>query len=474
MKPRVKIEKSNTHVFNIDLIDGQFKTYLSSSISSGVSSITVDDISGISAGTGKYLLIGRFGDPDAEIVTVHTSTAPSGSTVTLNAATTKAHTESDPVVVLDFNQIEYSRATTSGGAKSTLATQVINPTSEYSLYNDTSNTTGFGYARFYNSASTTYSEYSVEVPYTGYSKDTVGQVITEVCDELGITPDYDLGMIFINEGLEDINNRKNKWSPKRELGYVLGQTSSWENKFTIPTTVRNPYDSTSFIEIRLGDSDNKLTFVDYQELKRQMSGVCHSTISTEASASDTTLVLESSYDFKESGTVYAEGHGTSGITYTGNTQSSGTLTGVPASGDGAVTTTLPVGSSVWQDADVGEPVYWSINEDGKIEIYPLPSSDYVDKNVYCDFYKRVTTVDDLADSVNTGWLNPIKKWLRWKFRAKKQNRSVASIQDSDYQLYEAEINRVSRLDKGDKFFAFRNVRDTYNPNYATRDNDILD
>ena len=57
-----------------------------------------------------------------------------------------------------------SRATTATGAKTVLATNEIEPDDLYTRYEDSANTTGYGFTRWKNGAD--YSEYSDPIPYT--------------------------------------------------------------------------------------------------------------------------------------------------------------------------------------------------------------------------------------------------------------------------------------------------------------------
>jgi hypothetical protein len=80
-----------------------------------------------------------------------------------------------------------------------------------------------------------------------------------------------------------------------------------------------------------------------------MEGVKHTQVTTEAVATQTTLEIDNSYDFDDSGSVNLFISGTLyTITYTGVTRSAtaGILTGIPASGDGSITVTIPVDTDI--------------------------------------------------------------------------------------------------------------------------------
>lgn len=61
------------------------KAYLTTDVASGSSTLTIDNINGFAI--NKVLLLGNFGEPTAEIIKTHASTAPTGTTVTLLSKT---------------------------------------------------------------------------------------------------------------------------------------------------------------------------------------------------------------------------------------------------------------------------------------------------------------------------------------------------------------------------------------------------
>ncbi len=180
-----RFSNQNILVSNLGLLDGQIKSRLIADSTAGSSTITVANIAGFTAGN-YYLLFGNFGDSNAEIVKIHASTAPTGFTITLAAATAFDHYSDTPITVLDYNQIEYSRATTLAGSKSVLVTQVINANLKESVYKDLTNTTGYAFARFKNAGSSAFSAYSTGVPYTGLTFVSGSEVVTSACDNAGV------------------------------------------------------------------------------------------------------------------------------------------------------------------------------------------------------------------------------------------------------------------------------------------------
>src|SRR3990167_5727672 len=141
------------------LVRGKPLTYLSSASAAAATTLTVESIA--SFATSDYLLLGEIGTERAEIVQIHASTSPSGSTITLVAAgALYAHDEGTPIYKIDYNRSEFSRATTETGSKSVLATSALTIDLMDTIYDDTTNTTGFGFWRFNNSTTAVFSGYS--------------------------------------------------------------------------------------------------------------------------------------------------------------------------------------------------------------------------------------------------------------------------------------------------------------------------
>ena len=161
---------------NLTLLEGAERTYLSAA--AAVSDTTLTVRRGTGFGTAKIMLIGNFGEESTELEQTHASTASTATTITMKASTSLSHAHEidSPVTLLDFDQIEFSRATTLTGAKTVLATTDIDVDSETTIYDDTTNTTGFAFIRFKNSITALFSDYSAGVSYSGYEFNSVRKI----------------------------------------------------------------------------------------------------------------------------------------------------------------------------------------------------------------------------------------------------------------------------------------------------------
>ena len=155
---------------NRNITENQPYTTLSTSLAAGVTTLTVVTNSGLA--DNDYLLIGTIGEQKTEIVQISAAITP-GTSIT-SSATVFAHDIDTPVTKVPYNQVRFARGTTAVAGDSTAlaAAQDINPSDIYTYYEDTTNTTGYGFVRAYNEETTKYSNYSDAIDYsekTGYT-----------------------------------------------------------------------------------------------------------------------------------------------------------------------------------------------------------------------------------------------------------------------------------------------------------------
>lgn len=157
-------------VGNRVLTEDREKTSLTSAVAAAATTITVAGVDTNSWADNDYIIIGEIGSPTAEVMQVNGSVSD-GTSLTIDRSgsaggTRFAHATGEPVYRVDFNQVEFSRNTTDTitGA-SVLATNEIQPDDEYTRYEDTANTTGYGFVRFKNAFTGAFSSYSDGVNY---------------------------------------------------------------------------------------------------------------------------------------------------------------------------------------------------------------------------------------------------------------------------------------------------------------------
>ena len=121
---------------NTELITNQEKTYLTVAVSASTTAnqvITVQAIDSNAWADDDYIVIGEIGTKNAELMRISAAVSD-GTSLTISRTTTAGtdtngcrynHSINEPVYRVLYNRAEFSRATTEGGTKTTLATNEI-------------------------------------------------------------------------------------------------------------------------------------------------------------------------------------------------------------------------------------------------------------------------------------------------------------------------------------------------------------
>jgi len=409
-------------------------SHLTADVAAGSSTITVSSILGFAI--NQVILIGEFGNEKSEIIKTHTSTAPTGFTVTLNSTLSTAHSGGTYVTILDWDQVEISWSATTTGAKAILDTIALQADQNETLYTDTVESTGYYFVRYKNSFSpASYSEYSDPIPWGGFGTNTVNYIIQYALGHNGLA---DFGDIIthqfcideINACLQYIRGKLKKWHRLQSFNYDLGDTARGVYSYALPSDMWS-YSNKCILDVRVGDNSG-LTYIDKKELEDQMDGVNQTTVSVQASAGSTSVSLVNTYDFDDSGTVNIGG---SDITYTSNTRSTGVLSGIPATGTGSIGSTITVGTNVWQGETEGEAEYYTVYG-GSLYIWPLPGSSDDNFNIYLDYWKEAPSIDSDADTIDISRYDMVKYWLTWAIRSQYKNGGQKNLNDGDFLLFQ--------------------------------------
>jgi len=208
------------------LSTGAKYVYLTTNYSSGTGTINVDNTDPLAV--DDFILIGEFGNGDAEIFKIYTIDSSTGDIVLNNssdvsASTVHAHPESTKVTILPYDQIRFFRTAALGtiadedptfSDSSPLSSwTAIDPSSYYSIYEDTTNTTGFGWFEYRNSDTLDVSDNSNPILYAGFPDNTVLSIFNDF-DSLLNTNELKLISLsdkfsWLNEGLSLIKNKLN-------------------------------------------------------------------------------------------------------------------------------------------------------------------------------------------------------------------------------------------------------------------------
>ena len=419
---------------NTNLTIGAIRTFLTVNTASGSTTLTVKNIT--SFVDNQILVIGEFGNEGAELAYINGT--PSGSTITLDSAITFPHSSSSPVIVIDFDQVEFSHTVTTTGGKTVMSTvNMVVDSPDFTRYNDTTYTTGYYFIRFKNSITSVYSDYSDPIPVAGYGLLTARAIIDKALDGINKETSETLSDSFAFNEIDNCQTEclreLKRWSFMQKFDSIIGQLSTGSWKIAIPDDLDDENTNKSIYQLRIG-TQQRLTWVDKEKFDEFQVGVAYTTLASTLNTSDSTMTLTDSSDFDDSGTVTI---GAYSYSFTANDTSTGilTLTVVVPAGEGQA-----AGADVFEGATMGLPRWWTIYG-GFIYYTPNTSSQYDGKNIYLDYYiKQSPTTTDSQEIVLPD-PTVVIEYLQWKFLKKLANGDETPGSTSAYQRY------VSRREK---------------------------
>lgn len=413
----LSINNNSLVAYHSTLVDDKNKTNLNADYLAGVTAITVSNISGFLV--GQYVLLGNFGEPNAEIIRLHAATAPTGNTITLASATLNDHYTDTPVTILDFNQVEFSIAATVGGSKTVLNTYGIQANRINTIYIDLTNTTGYGFFRFKNSGTTTYSAYSAAVNYTGNDDTSLESIIKEGCRMAGV--EYGSDYAKETDTLKDANDALDRVQERGDWTFELVNNdttisaSTNENAYSLSSlTAQLKYvaSAQSILDVRLGNATLKQITVN--DMDRVYDNVAKTTTSATINIGDTSITLTDSNEFRESGALYVGP--VSGASYTANNQSTGVLSGFSASTFASI---IASGANVFQGIAPGLPTRYSIFNNTISFDVPV-SSTYAGQKIKLKYLKRLARFTSFASTTEIPFYSALSIYIASKISARKQ------------------------------------------------------
>lgn len=400
---------------NSPILDGKESSFLVSSPAAGSGTVTVIDYSQFSV--GQYILIGHLGNEASEIIRIHTSTAPtSDGVITLATNTVYAHSINDPVAQIDFNQIEFSRATTLTGSKSVLTTSNIEADDIFTSYLDTANTTGYAFIRYKNSSTNVFSGYSSPILYAGILPNSVAAIKKKA---LGITHERIGDLITDDFLLEEIQNAQDEvvmmkdWdfemtsNDASPISILTGQTT-----YTLPSDLKYPSTNRGILEIKIPGKP-ALNYVDMREYRNMLNSSTGTTLATDIALIDTTVTVVDASSLNSSGTIIIGDGSEDEISYTAI--SGDTLTGVTG-----ISSIHSSGAAVWQSTATSEPKWYTVY-DGDLHIWPVPSTDFSGLSLIIDYWKTLTALTDDSSTTDVSFYPFFQYYLAWKIEDRKRN-----------------------------------------------------
>lgn len=367
-----------------------------------------------------FFLVESPGTATATIEQV-TTVGNRGASFGVVGAMTFAHSIDAPIAKLKERQIRIMGADTLAGAQTQVvaATDITFSNAEYTEYFNTGPTFNFYFAEFYDGTNySTQSDGIAAKTSSGY-KNKVVQIIDRALRRRNVKESSKINYDLL---LEDFNDAQDIITETKDWDFELASISSdmlveHQQKYTPPTDLKYQESDRSLISLSIGNG-SPLTYYDWNEfLKEKISGTKFSTINGAVTAGATSITLDNSANFDDTGSIYVVGQ-SAAIAYTDNT--SNVLT-VAAD---QVTATLADGVEVWQGVSESLPDSYTLYNE-ELYVYPLPSSDHTGKSIDYKYYKALTRAEDINDTTEITPTSLIIDYLEACIEKYKENDSLS-------------------------------------------------
>ena len=451
---------TNLKVRNSELLDyiGGEKTYLTAAVAATGTTLTVRD--NVPLANGEYIGIGEPGSPRSEIVLIGAAVT-AGTSITVGACTF-AHPIDTPIYRLPGNKLMFSRADTKTGTKSELNSGTTVDIAYNQLetnFEDTTNTTGFWWVMIYKTT-TAVSGYIGPWNYVDDSINSFGESIELALQREGERRSRLLSDEFFEREVKSYRNHMKK---KMNVDLEIGQdtslslvTDQW--RYAMPDGIKSPNGDKGIIFLRLG-SHGRLAPLTWEEYLDKQKSIKHTQVATAASTGDTSIVLDNTYEFDDpsSGTAALKIAGQD-ITYTTNTETTGTLSGIPASGTGSITADIAVDVDAWQDMSDGLPGNFCV-WNNYIYLWLPASSTYNGETITIDYW-----ADDNVVLTRTDALDVVSEacavWLQWRIREAKKDQTYTDKRTEFFALRN-EYFGTEYTNLGTRFYVDTDDQNTY-------------
>jgi len=439
-KPKIiSILGSTIRVAHPD-IGGYRKTALAAQISAAGTTMSVYDNNEFS--DNDWFIIGNPGESQTEECDVNGAVSR-GQSVTITNTLDFDHTIDAPVTRILERKIIIYGAATDGGTGTVIASvsasgvgiQWDKPYTEINLIT-TDTAYAYYYATFYDG--TTASSASDYVASTGLADNSVEQFNTRALDLTNTKIDRYITREMLTRWANECQMAITKFMyqdqfsgrqvPKDWSFEMTTERSSInltenENEYALSgltATVKYTNTAQSIISVQIGDRE-PLTRITSKEMDVALLGQHRTELASAASAGDTSITVDDTSTFDETGSIYV---GTdSGVTYTGKTST--TFTGIPASGTGAITATQAVDSIVLQGRGPGVPQHYCIDA-GVVRLDSPANSTLAGEPLRIRFFKKLTALTEVSDTTDVTFYNVFPLFMASKIMARKSKLDAAA------------------------------------------------
>jgi len=431
------------------IIEGNIQTRLSAPKTAASTNPSVLDNDGFT--DADDILYGAVGDSKSEAGVLTTVGTRAGD-FDVVVATNFAHEIDCPITKLNEDQIViYDAADDSEIA--TVSIQWNRQNTEYEIAAAKQSDVGY-YVKFTDGTNT--GEASDIVTSAGLSSNSVYDM---ALNGLGLVGENEGGLFDeswmireANNCQDTIRNFTNAKGIPKNWSFELAEDNTSialtenENKYALSGlsfTLKNSGTKQSIQSVKIGS--NPLKWIDIDEYDKKMRNAVRTEVKTSITEDDTSIVLDSTYEFSETGTVTI---GEDTITYTGNTEATGTLTGcTDVDNDHAVNAT------VWQGVSPALPTEYTVFNE-YIYLNAPVSSDYVGYALKVRGLKVLTRLADLSDTTDVPFYFIYQYWYAGRAEFKQGNDDKGKFWMAMFNKYlaaQAKRDVVPLLEEGEYY-----------------------
>jgi len=250
-----------------------------------------------------------------------------------------------------------------------------------------------------------------------------------------------------------VQGKLKRWAEHWSYNAVLGQVQRGTNVLAMPNDAYDLETNRSLVRFRIGTRGD-LSYLDPDSFDAALGSVAVTKVTTQANAAATSLAINNSYDYADSGSVHVYISGTaSTLTYTAVTRSAtaGALTGIPASGTGSISVTIPADTYVWQNEQEGVPSVFTVRN-AQIEWYPLADASSDNANAFGDYTKVATVVDSDSDVIDYQRYDMLQDYLTWRMKMKFKNNGNLDEEDGWFKSFRTRMNDAIRTMPSNNLF----------------------
>lgn len=435
----IKVGEDFVEVAHPDL-SSSIQTSLTASIAAAGTTATVKDNEGFA--DNDWFILGYPGDSKTESCDVN-GAVTRGTSLTITNTLKFAHEVDTPMTRVQERQIRIKGSDTLTGTQTAVGGSPFSITWSKNSTRCKVTTTDYVYywAEFYDGTAV-YGEQSDAALNTGLADNTVERMTRDALDLTDETISENITRDFLirqlNNWQDDITNRRD-WSFELVDEETITSTTN-TNKYALTgltSTIKHSESNKSILVARFADLP--LEWMDWHEYLDTQKNKKQTTVSSAITAGDTSCTLTDTYEFAESGSIIV---GADTATYTANAESTGILTGIPASGTGAFTASHSAGDTVWQGVSPGRPYKYTIYNGYLYTDIPVSSTE-AGKKFKLSFYKKIDRLTDQTDVTDIPFYNLAQYYLAARIEYKKRNYNEG---DRWMGIYEGKIGQEVKKD----------------------------